>query len=144
MLHEFASNKLCFGLFLASLALLPTVASANEGPNLIANPSLESGTTVPTSWQKSSWGTNTVTFSYPASPAADGSRAARIDITSYASGDAKWFFNDVPVTAGASYHFVDSYLSTVTTSVTARFKMTDGTYTYRTLATPPSSSSYST
>src|SRR6266542_3768129 len=134
-------HRLGVTLFTVLACAVATSAHADEGPNLIANSSLEAGTTVPQSWYKSSWGTNNAAFTYPATT-PDGSRALGVTITSYSSGDAKWYFADVPVTAGTPYHFLDSYIANVQTTVTVRYRMSDGSYTYQTLATPAASSTF--
>ena len=98
--------------------------------NLIANPSVEtaSGTT-PASWATDQWGTNSVAFSYPTT-GLDGPRSVRVDVASISSGDAKWVFNDVPVTPGQKYTFSDLYTSDVLTSATIQYKLANGTLSY--------------
>ncbi|MEN9603946.1 MAG: hypothetical protein RL545_635, partial [Actinomycetota bacterium] len=97
------------------------VTPPSGGANLILNPSLETGTTTPTNWASGKWGTNTATFTYPVTPAQDGSKAAKVVVSGYTSGDAKWFFNNVNVTAGTTYTFSDYYQSTATTRLVARY-----------------------
>lgn len=99
--------------------------------NLIPNPSVETGEllgTRPQSWQTQSSGLNVPVFTY-ASPGLDGQRAVRVDMVGKVTGDAKWYFDDVPVTAGQKYTFSDLYRSDVTTSVSVRFKLANGSYT---------------
>ncbi len=119
-------------------------SSTSLGPNLIGNPSLESADSngMPSGWFKGGYGTNTRTLSYPATPAEDGSRAASVSITSYTSGDAKWYFNYVPVTAGNTYQFSDWSFGNVSSQVDVQFKMSDGTFRYLVIADPTPSSSY--
>src|SRR5579872_5930556 len=114
------------------------------GPNLIPNPSFEtSGSNgLPTGWLKGGYGTNSHTLTYPATPAEDGSRAASVSISSYSSGDAKWYFNYVPVTAGETYQFSDWSFSNVSSEVDVQFKMSDGTFKYLVIAEPGPSKSY--
>lgn len=100
------------------------------GPNLITNPSLETGSgDTPSGWTKDSWGVLSAFFSYPV-PGHSDDRAARVSVTSYSGGDAKWYFGDVPVKAGAEYFFSDRYRASVLTEVTARYTMSDGSYRY--------------
>lgn len=113
------------------------IVLAAEG-NLIANPSLENGSTVPTYWQKGSWGTNTAVFKYPVAGYRS-SRSAWVNITSYTSGDAKWFFNDVAVAEGSTYTFSDYYKSNIPSYVTIRYQLVEGSYQYVGLASLPSS-----
>ena len=104
--------------------------------NLITNPSVEtagSNPALPQSWQTGKWGTNTATFTYPVT-GLEGAKAMKIDMTTYTSGDAKWYFADVPVTAGTTYTFSEDYVSTLTTEPTVRFTLTDNTYRYERLA----------
>ena len=68
-------------------------------------------------------------FSYP-STGLDGQRSVRVDMTARSSGDAKWYFDDVPVTPGQAYTFADLYTSNVLTSATIRYRMANGSYTY--------------
>src|SRR3989344_1131482 len=84
--------------FLWSIALFSS-GSVHAATNLIANPSLEIQSGVlPLSWQSSSWGTNNAVFTYPvAGPGGTSDKAARVALTSYTTGDAKWYFNDVAV-----------------------------------------------
>ncbi|MES2215980.1 MAG: polysaccharide deacetylase family protein [Patescibacteria group bacterium] len=99
--------------------------------NLIKNPSLEDeeATNKPQNWATGRWGTNATTFDFPVA-GQSGVRAARTSVSSWSSGDAKWYFDDVPVTAGSAYQFSDYYKSTTQSFVTVRFKKTDGTFTF--------------
>lgn len=108
-------------------------------PNKVLNSGLETngGTGAPTNWQKSSWGTNNATFTYPT--AGKSGNGAKVAITNYTDGDAKWFFDDVAIVANTQYRFRDSYKSTTPTTLTARFTMADNTVAYRDLAVLPSS-----
>ncbi len=108
-------------------------------PNKVLNSGLEtdSGTGTPTNWTKSSWGTNNAAFTYPT--AGKTGNGAKVAITSYTDGDAKWFFDDIAIVANAQYRFRDSYKSTTPTTLTARFTMADNTVAYRDLAVLPSS-----
>jgi len=57
-------------------------------------------------------------------------RGADVEITSYTSGDAKWRFNHVPVTAGHAYSYADKYISNITSNLVAEFRMSDGSFTH--------------
>lgn len=113
--------------------------------NLIVNPSLETPDAVdgtkPDSWDHGFWGTNDATFSYPVA-GTDGSRAARVAITTHADGDAKWFFKDVPVTVGGTYNFSEKYKASTTTVLTARFSYASGTPQYRDIVTLPAAADW--
>lgn len=108
-------------------------------PNKVLNPGLEtnSGAGSPVNWQKSSWGTNNAVFSYPI--AGKTGNGAKVAITSYTDGDAKWFFDDITIVSNAQYRFRDNYKSTAPTTLTARFTMADSTVAYRDIAVLPSS-----
>jgi peptidoglycan/xylan/chitin deacetylase (PgdA/CDA1 family) len=64
-------------------------------------------------------------------------------MTSRTSGDAKWYFNEVPVSAGQTYQFSDYYMANVPTYVTAQFHMQDGTFQYKDIAILPAASTWS-
>jgi hypothetical protein len=126
-----------------SLALQDlTPPPPTSGVNIVVNPSVENVSptvaTLPDAWRTGGWGTNTRTFTYPASGIV-GAKAIRVDVSSYTNGDAKWYFNDVPVTAGTAYSFSDSYLSTTKSEILARFMLSNGSYQYVPLATLPAS-----
>lgn len=112
--------------------------------NLVPNPSLESAGSggLPSSWARGRWGSHNATFTYPVD-GFDGTRGAKVDITSYTSGDAKWYFTHAPTDA-ATLRFVDRYKATVSTQVTAQFKHPNGSYTYVNLGTAPASSNWAT
>ena len=97
-------------------------------PNLISNAALENGASSPTDWLNSSWGTNDATFTYPVT--GHTGNGAGITITSYTSGDAKWYFKDVNVLPGIQYIFSDYYKSDVPTAVVARYTLSDGSVSY--------------
>jgi peptidoglycan/xylan/chitin deacetylase (PgdA/CDA1 family) len=117
---------------------------APDPDNLIKNASLESVDTnnQPLNWFKGRWGTNTTSFTFPIS-AQHGSKAARVQMTSWSSGDAKWYFQEVPVSAGAAYEFSSYSKGTITTYITVRFKKSDGSFSYLDVGTRAPSSSWS-
>jgi len=104
-----------------SVANRNAYSHANRNPtptsNLILNPSLEEGETSPHDWLSSAWGTNTTIFTYPA-PGLDGAKGAKVEMTAYTDGDAKWYFQDVNVTPGSFYEFTHMYQSNVITPIT--------------------------
>ncbi len=110
--------------------------------NLVQNPSLEEvNGTKPNKWFTGKWGTNTAVFTYPVT-GSDGSKGASVAITAYTGGDAKWFFEDVAVTAGTQYTFTESYKSNVATNVTIRWKKTNGAFSYVSLGNVPASTNW--
>lgn len=106
-----------------SLALQATMILNSPGTyaatNLIANPSLENGTTTPNNWVKNNWGSNTSTFTYKTNEGYQSSRSAYVKIANYTSGDAKWYFNPVVVDPSATYTFSDYYKSSVKSKLIA-------------------------
>jgi peptidoglycan/xylan/chitin deacetylase (PgdA/CDA1 family) len=119
-------------------------ANSSLGPNLIANPSVEvagAGEGLADDWLQGGFGSNTRTFAYPVAGVAGG-RALRVSVSEYADGDAKWYFADVPVRSGASYQFSDASLADVATTLVARFRHDDGSYTYQDLLEVPPSTTF--
>lgn len=110
------------------IAAVPPVTT----PNVVPNPSVETqgGVGLPASWFKGGSGTNTRVLTYPVS-GYDGVRAVKTEITSYTSGDAKWYFNYVPASSGQQYIFSDFYISNTTSYVTMQYKLSDGTFKYQ-------------
>jgi peptidoglycan/xylan/chitin deacetylase (PgdA/CDA1 family) len=110
--------------------------------NLIQNPSAESldAAGKPAGWSSGGWGTNTSTHSLVAG--IDGVRALRVDTTSYTDGDAKWYFADVPVVGGTEYTFSNQYRSNRASDLTIRFKLADGTESYRWLSGPAAAANW--
>jgi len=85
-----------------SLAL-PTEAPSSP----IANPSFETADgNTPADWQKDQWGTNTASFTYESGDAHTGTKSAKVTVTNYESGDAKWYFTPLTtLTPGSQYAF---------------------------------------
>lgn len=130
-------KKLVFALFamLVGLSSLSSLSFADTPTNLIANPSMETSSngTTPDLWQTGSWGTNNAAFSYTASTGHTGTHSATTTITSYTSGDAKWYFAPVTVQPNTSYTFSDYYESSVATDVTVQSDDGTGTLSYQDL-----------
>ena len=119
-----------------------TVRVQNNTNNLVANPELETvGTNGdPQDWYRGGWGTNTRTFTYPI--VGNSNKGARVEITNYTSGDAKWYFKDVPVIGGEDLPFQHSYRSNVPTELVARFTDATGGVSYQYIAAPPVSTTW--
>lgn len=118
----------------------PQPPASNE---LIGNNSVERGTTKPELWSNNAWGDIAATYSYPNSGAADGGRSVQVEVTSGSTGDAKWYFDEVPVQPNQTCAFSDSYKSNVTTDVTAGYTLQDGSKQYAWLGGAPiAASSY--
>lgn len=122
-------------LGITASALSESSITASLGPNLIQNGSLEfANGSLPINWRNSRWLSNTGSFIYPIT-GINGGKAARITTTSYSSGDAKWYFDDVPVQSGRLYQFSEYSSSTVETTITIQYRMSNNTYIYRYLGT---------
>ncbi len=94
--------------------------------NLVTNGNFE--TAGPAGWSQGGWGTNTRTFTYP-TPGFSGN-GARVTISGYTSGDAKWYFTPVTVTPGTAYTISERYNSTVASQMLVRYTSGGGTLSY--------------
>ncbi len=104
----------------------PAIAATN----FITNPSVETADSgLPSSWLENSWGTNTPTFTYQ-NTGQNGARSLSVQMSSYVSGDAKWYFAPVAVTGGHSYVFSDYYKATVQTFLVAQIDDGGGNLNY--------------
>lgn len=107
--------------------------SQTPGVNLVSNPSVEeasgSDPNVPEAWQSDSWGTNTATHTY-LNEGYTGNRSVKTEITSYTDGDAKWYFDSVPVSGNTTYTFKDYYRSNTTSGVVMEYTHQDQSVTY--------------
>lgn len=117
--------------------------SATSSSNLIANPGLEvtGANNDPLQWIRGGWGTNTSVFTYPVAGRTS-AKAARVAITSYTNGDAKWLFTPVTITPGTQYNYSNYYTSTATTTVTVRYTKSDNSFIYTDLAVLPPASTW--
>ncbi|MEN9390397.1 MAG: hypothetical protein RLZZ283_497 [Candidatus Parcubacteria bacterium] len=120
----------------------PPPAPTSTPPNLIQNGTLEAGGSSPTGWSSNYWGTLTAAFSYPAT--GQNGRGAKVTVSSYTSGDAKWSFYDVPVSDSSIYRYSHAYISDVPTSVTIAYKKANGQYLYAWVRDVPASPTWST
>ncbi|BCW79724.1 galactose oxidase early set domain-containing protein [Arthrobacter sp. NicSoilC5] len=109
----------------------PVVAADSTGPNLVQNPSLETGTNFPDCFQASGYGTpGTWTFT----PGRVGGRSLTVTVTSYASGDRKALQKESSgcapaVTPGQVYNLGVWYQSTVSVAITT-FRHTSSGWSY--------------
>ncbi|MBG6057082.1 peptidoglycan/xylan/chitin deacetylase (PgdA/CDA1 family) [Cryobacterium sp. MP_M3] len=107
------------------------------GTNLVQNAGLETaGTgTAPQCWQPAGYGTNTAAFSTVAT-AHTGTKAERLVVSAYASGDAKLLQTldsggcAPPAIAGHTYSMRAWYTSTAVTQFTAYYRNAAGTWVY--------------
>lgn len=116
-----------------TIILVPRTVFAAD--NLIANPSLENGTTTPNKWQKNKWGQLSATFTYKKNQGYNSTRSVHVQVSNYQSGDAKWFFDPVAVQSNADYTFSDYYKANVKTRVVVVSYDASNTPTYFDIAT---------
>ncbi len=83
----------------------------------------------PFAWKTGSWGSNQPTYTYQTS-GYQSNRSGRVDISSYQSGDAKWYFEPIAVESNTDYLFEDYYRSNILTSVVAQIESTTGAISY--------------
>lgn len=124
----------------------PQAAAQTEalGPNLIANPSVETAGSpgLPAQWNKGGYGTNARTLTYPVA-GFNSAKGLQVTISSYTSGDAKWYFNPVSVTRG-TFTFSTAYKANVTTFMVAQLQRSNGSLTYSDTTSVQASSVFAT
>lgn len=124
-----AARGLTCALAALVLGAIPRSATAATA-NLLTNPGFEAGAT---GWTPDSWGSNDATLDLVPT-AHDGATAARVTITSYTDGDAKWLPDPVSVSPDTDYSYSDWYEADTTTELWAQFATADGTLSYFHLA----------
>lgn len=106
--------------------------------NYIPNASFETANgSSPAKWAKNNWGVNTAQFSYETTGRTG--KSAKVTLSAYTSGDAKWFAEPVEITGGKSYLYRDYYKATVPTRVVVAFIDANNNYTYQEIAGAPAS-----
>ncbi len=112
----------------------------------VANSSFEIADEVnanaPAGWVNSKWGSNTAAFNYVKTTGYQSTRSAKVTLTNYIDGDAKWMFDPVTVNAGTTYTFSDYYRANVATSAVAMFVDANGNATYQELGSVPVSTAW--
>ncbi|NUQ57682.1 MAG: polysaccharide deacetylase family protein, partial [Candidatus Paceibacter sp.] len=101
--------------------------------NIVYNGSLETQNyngTKPDGWNTNRYGSNTAVFSYKSGYGINGSKGAKVEVTDYVSGDAKWYSPEINVSGGEEYLFSDYYMSSASSNTTIQFRMSDGTFSY--------------
>lgn len=115
----------------------PVAKPAGPGVNAVKNPGAETldadGT--PACWMKGGYGTNTATLDVT-SPGRTGSRAARVAVSGYADGDAKWLQRfdlgdcSPTVAAGRTYSLRSWYTATGPTQFAVYLRDAGGAWRY--------------
>ena len=118
----------------------PTTPAPGPGVNGVRNPSLETAGTggIPKCWMAGGYGTNTPTFrtTTSAAKAHSGTRAERLTVSGYASGDAKLLptldLGDCSptVTPGHTYSLRGWYKSTAVTQFAVYYRTSLGAWVY--------------
>ncbi len=120
--------------FTLGVGAATTGTTTPPGPNVIANPSVEtvnpSNSALPQSWTHEKWGTNSTAFTYVNNAGHTGTRSVKVQITKYTDGDAKWMPAAIAVKPGDSYRLTDWYQSTVENYPVIDFALSDGTDYY--------------
>jgi peptidoglycan/xylan/chitin deacetylase (PgdA/CDA1 family) len=127
-----ASHAINNSLRATSTATATAPVLVNSVPNSSLEQPSASDPTMPQDWTTNSWGTNTATFSY-LNTGHTGTHSIETTITSYSSGDAKWYYTPQPVQPGAQYKVTDYYKSNITSQVVVMITAADGSIQYLSL-----------
>lgn len=120
---------------------LATLTNA-EGANLIANPSVEASTnSLPASWAKGAWGTNTNNLTY-ANEGHTGSRSLSVAVSAYTNGDAKWMHNQVAINSDTEYTYTSWYKASAATEIDLQYVAKDGTVSYAYVKAVPAAATW--
>ena len=84
---------------------------------------------LPLEWHNNSWGGNEAFFSY-LDEGHTGNHSVKTEITSYASGDAKWYYTPQPILPGKEYRFTDYYKSNTISRVVLMVEKNNGSLQY--------------
>ncbi|MFZ2523215.1 MAG: Ig-like domain-containing protein, partial [Minisyncoccia bacterium] len=116
------STNLKAGFYIISQESIEAVPN-----NRVDNSDLEtvsgSSTTTPLKWNSEVSGTNNAVFTYPI--AGQSGSGARVEISSYTSGQAKWVFVDGTAISNQEYKIGFYYRNNVDTPVVGRFTLND-------------------
>lgn len=122
--------------------VLPPTDPEPQPTSLVPNPSLENATNnQPTNWQQGSWGNNNTSFEYLANDGHQGNRSAKVTVSNYVDGDAKWYFTPINNLArGEAYKFSAWYKTNTQPQVVASYNDIQGIERYFGLPTPTAGS----
>ncbi len=121
----------------ATPAPVPTPLPAPTN-NAIVNPSFEvANGSNPASWEADTWGTHTTSFAYLHDEGHSGTSSAKVTISNYASGDAKWGFTPLNnLTTGSAYSMSAWYKTNTQPRAVASYIDARGTNRYLELSRP--------
>lgn len=124
----------------------PSPSPTPSANNPIPNPSLETvnpnNSNLPLHWRHAKTGTNNAKFKY-LNTGHTGSRSLRIDVTSYTSGIAYYYFDTAPVEGGKTYEYSTYYKSDSYAEVDAEIRLSNGETEYQYLGVSYPSSDWS-
>jgi len=137
-----------------SLAKATTTPNPNPNPvaGVIPNGSFETASagnaSLPDQWTSSKWGSNTAQFQY-VNGGRTGTKSAKVTVSNYVDGDAKWYFNPLNVDGttlkkGKQYRFTTWYKTNVIPKAVAMFIKADGTEQYFGMPNPQPTASAAT
>jgi peptidoglycan/xylan/chitin deacetylase (PgdA/CDA1 family) len=105
-----------------------------SGQNLLSNPSAEeigAETNLPKGWRNNIYGTNDAKFSYAVGHS--GTRALKVEISTYKDGDADWYPETVNPAQNNYFEYQDYYKANVRTRVVLMTKDSTGASHYTNL-----------
>ncbi|MEX1123825.1 MAG: polysaccharide deacetylase family protein [Patescibacteria group bacterium] len=112
---------------------------------LVPNPSFETADAgnpnAPAQWQANNWGSNTAAFEY-LNEGHTGNRSAKVTVSNYQSGDAKWWYEPVVVEPGIEYAFSNFYRANIPTRIVVWVVTDAGTNQYIGLGSAPASANW--
>jgi peptidoglycan/xylan/chitin deacetylase (PgdA/CDA1 family) len=113
-------------------------------PNLLANADLTQVSTsaTPTGWFHNNWGANTPTFTYQEHTDSTHSGQLHVAVSSYSSGDAKWYPQPIAAQSNQSYLFKNRYQSTVDTQFVAQVLLSSAQDMFIHVGNAPASASW--
>ncbi len=125
-------------VIIASLLLIIlSVNTVKAADNLIPNSSVEvpaTNTNLPESWMTGYlWGDLDASYQY-LNTGYLSNRSVKVNVTRYTSGDAKWYFAPIAITAGQTYKYSDFYQSNITTHTIVAFTLADQSTRYLSLS----------
>lgn len=103
-------------------------------PNASLETAVNGNAAAPDQWTSSSWGTNTAKFAY-VNGGHTGNKSVKVTVSNYTDGDAKWYFNPIPVNnttlqKGKQYRFTTWYKTNIIPKAVAMFTKADGSQQY--------------
>jgi peptidoglycan/xylan/chitin deacetylase (PgdA/CDA1 family) len=118
-------------------AELRVAEAASSNP--VPNPSLEqasaSNPNAPDRWLTNKWGTNTANFEY-SNEGYNSAKSAKVTVSNYTDGDAKWYFEPQQLEQGKSYRLSFRYRTNTTPQVSVMHLRADGSDFYAGLPKP--------